>query len=509
MELSREILFLKKEDTNQPPSSNKDEGSTEHIFVDFNAWEFSATDELWAGLIRNIYSKVEQRMEWQRTKSPSWDGKRHWRVKRAMCALKSSYGGLSGLRLHLGVCIICAMVAFWLFQYIMNSLFMKTEQLSFILTLFGVLSAPAVSLYSLVTDINSSRGQVIFDEAKSIRDTIGFMSKVRSELSELFDFINTDFREQTAIQLRLVLFIDDLDRCLGGGNVKMLEAIQLLINVPGAPVIVFLSIDSRVVIASLEQYLNKSMDINDAMITGWEYLEKFVQLPFFLPQVSEHRVDRFIRATVRQSDMDSESVRQLIVQFQKCCEKNEKKMPQGPRLGFAVWCKFQRQGRLTQSSGEFLYLPFSVLDGKLKELSSESVSTLLKGVALLVECPMHPDLEDHDLEGWDTLRHQLFKIFRNAEVVYGRKVADEPSSSSPAEEMSVVSPRRNPANNNYLTPSVHTSPVRYADNEGKVFEAEQIFSIEYFKDFLENDEEGNSIRINLMKFSLLSFHTFY
>eukprot|EP01037_Dinobryon_pediforme_P045639 gene45639-58293_t len=162
----------------------------------------------------------------------------------------------------------------------------------------------------------------------------------------------------------------------------MLEAIQLLINVPGAPVIVFLSIDSRVVIASLEQYLNKSMDINDAMITGWEYLEKFVQLPFFLPQ----------------SDMDSESVRQLIVQFQKCCEKNEKKMPQGPRLGFAVWCKFQRQGRLTQSSGEFLYLPFSVLDGKLKELSSESVSTILKGVALLVECPMHPDLEDHDLE---------------------------------------------------------------------------------------------------------------
>ena len=34
---------------------------------------------------------------------------------------------------------------------------------------------------------------------------------------------------------------------------KVLEAIQLILSVPGAPVIAFLAIDSRIVVASIEQ----------------------------------------------------------------------------------------------------------------------------------------------------------------------------------------------------------------------------------------------------------------
>jgi len=36
--------------------------TTEYIFVDFNAWEYCESDELWTGLIHNLYEKVELRM---------------------------------------------------------------------------------------------------------------------------------------------------------------------------------------------------------------------------------------------------------------------------------------------------------------------------------------------------------------------------------------------------------------------------------------------------------------
>ena len=98
----------------------------------------------------------------------------------------------------------------------------------------------------------SFTGEAIFEEAKSIGDELGFMAKVKNELDKLFTFIEK-FNEETESNLVVVAFVDDLDRCLEGRNVKVLEAIQLMLSVPGAPVIAFLAIDSRIVVSSIEE----------------------------------------------------------------------------------------------------------------------------------------------------------------------------------------------------------------------------------------------------------------
>ena len=59
---------------------------------------------------------------------------------------------------------------------------------------------------------------------------------------------------------------------------------QLILSVPGAPIISFLAIDSRVVVASIEDTFGKV--IQDAYISGWEYLDKIVQIPFNLPRMT-------------------------------------------------------------------------------------------------------------------------------------------------------------------------------------------------------------------------------
>ena len=64
-----------------------------------------------------------------------------------------------------------------------------------------------------------TRGAALFDEAISIKERLGFMSKVKAELHELFEFLR-EFEEDTGTKLIIVAFVDDLDRCLGGRNVR-------------------------------------------------------------------------------------------------------------------------------------------------------------------------------------------------------------------------------------------------------------------------------------------------
>jgi hypothetical protein len=65
----------------------------EYVFVDFNAWEFAGSDELWTGLIRNMYDKVEKRLAKKRRSEEANDAewKVRWRVKKAIKLLKNKY----------------------------------------------------------------------------------------------------------------------------------------------------------------------------------------------------------------------------------------------------------------------------------------------------------------------------------------------------------------------------------------------------------------------------------
>lgn len=117
--------------------------------------------------------------------------------------------------------------------------------------------------------------------------------------------------------MKIVLFIDDLDRCLEGRNVRVLEAVQLLLKTDGAPVLVVLAVDTRVVAASIEATFNKSLNIHDAEVSGQEYLDKIIQLPFCIPEVSPDRIKAYIHNCTRRPVKYIDVVRQLtdLIEF--------------------------------------------------------------------------------------------------------------------------------------------------------------------------------------------------
>ena len=107
-----------------------------------------------------------------------------------------------------------------------------------------------------------SMGDVLFQEAKKtsahadLAESLGFMGKVKTEVEYLYDLLRTEqYHDKTLAcrrPLRLCVMIDDLDRCPKEAIVKVLESVILLMV--NAPITCWLGIDSRVVVASIEDH---------------------------------------------------------------------------------------------------------------------------------------------------------------------------------------------------------------------------------------------------------------
>ena len=85
---------------------------------------------------------------------------------------------------------------------------------------------------------------------------------------------------------------------------------------PGAPVVAFLMIDSRVIVASIEQSFGDVL--RASQISGWEYLDKIVQVPFSLPDPPPYKVQRLVVATLYGARLDA---RNVATRLGSLCEK--------------------------------------------------------------------------------------------------------------------------------------------------------------------------------------------
>jgi formylglycine-generating enzyme required for sulfatase activity/energy-coupling factor transporter ATP-binding protein EcfA2 len=88
----------------------------------------------------------------------------------------------------------------------------------------------------------------------------------------------------------MVLCVDDLDRCLPDRALEVLETIKLFLDVPGC--VFLLAVDHR----RIESVIQERFAGEDEAI-GENYLEKLVQLPFYMPPIDEDLVGRFLDET--------------------------------------------------------------------------------------------------------------------------------------------------------------------------------------------------------------------
>ncbi|MGU3370890.1 KAP family P-loop NTPase fold protein [Bacillus mycoides] len=90
---------------------------------------------------------------------------------------------------------------------------------------------------------------------------------------------------------KIVVFIDDLDRLDREEIITVFKLIRLVCDFPN--VVYVLALDEEIVSLALGQVYWKQATEEQAMLKGREYLEKFIQIPIYLPKVDEVKFKQF------------------------------------------------------------------------------------------------------------------------------------------------------------------------------------------------------------------------
>jgi hypothetical protein len=136
-------------------------------------------------------------------------------------------------------------------------------------------------------------------------EQLGLISLIRQDLESLSDLLapsheadDADPRRRSDID-RIVLYIDDLDRCPPERVVEVLQAVHLLLAFPLFVVVV--GVDSRWLLTSLQRHYRHLLEAGEepGRLQEWEatpsdYLEKIFQLPLALSPMTDAGYRRLV-----------------------------------------------------------------------------------------------------------------------------------------------------------------------------------------------------------------------
>ena len=126
------------------------------------------------------------------------------------------------------------------------------------------------------------------------------------EYSSIYYEITKELQEAVDEKVfRIVVFVDDLDRCLPDKAVELLEAIKLFLDIEGYLFVI--GVDREVVKKGIS-YRYRHFEFKDeekkenVIISPEDYLDKMIQLPLELPVIERERKESFIKSLMGKSD---------------------------------------------------------------------------------------------------------------------------------------------------------------------------------------------------------------
>jgi hypothetical protein len=171
--------------------------------------------------------------------------------------------------------------------------------------------------------------EVSFDANKSITkaeqfDDVSEKARVpRSFYHASFRALTDAFREfqQQDQNQRIVVFIDDLDRCLPEGALQVLESMKLFFDLEGFVFVV--GLDKDVVAAAVDARFRKDFPSETGAAAnggtapskrGADYIKKIFQLPFTLAPVAITQLDEFLESFVGDAHLPPTQAQEIRVQ---------------------------------------------------------------------------------------------------------------------------------------------------------------------------------------------------
>lgn len=143
--------------------------------------------------------------------------------------------------------------------------------------------------------------------ANDYKAGLGLLAALRKDCEKLSELLAKQSIDQTESDApkaeleRIVLFIDDLDRCPPDRVVEVLQAVHLLLAFPLFVVVV--GVDARWVSGCLQRRFTDTIgpDPKQHITRPGDYLEKIFQIPYWLAPFSREPADTYFRTLVRAS----------------------------------------------------------------------------------------------------------------------------------------------------------------------------------------------------------------
>ncbi|HET7234254.1 MAG TPA: P-loop NTPase fold protein [Longimicrobium sp.] len=298
-------------------------GPVIHV-VRFNAWEYNATERIWPGLVRKVMDEVDGRLTW-------WNFPSLWvqRIDRRYWQnfIRTSRANWGHLLVLAGVVAVVVYLLDPNWKQIPLLKHLQGES-DFKLAAAAV-GALAALLKLLVDTFLSPLGNWVA-AMSAPRDRYGapidYMREIREDLrlldvrlrngAPLDDSDDDNFKNDTQRKAaarraearktrlgRVLIVIDDLDRCEPDKAVEVLQAINLLLNFDSF--IVCMGIDARVITGAVEKHYKDLL--GPAGISGYEYLDKIIQIPFRIPEPNKKDLEGFVEKQLGRAGTSSPS----------------------------------------------------------------------------------------------------------------------------------------------------------------------------------------------------------
>lgn len=164
----------------------------------------------------------------------------------------------------------------------------------------GIYTLTDVTISNIISSVKSKLGEA---QAKDIEEILCKLKKDDNTRTEIKNFRNEfkNLLDKSKVE-SVIVFIDELDRCLPDTVLEVFEAMRLFLFVEGMSFVI--GADERLIQYSIKSKY-KEVPGNNLDI-GKEYLEKVIQYPLYIPQLTQAEVNQYLACLLLRQTLTAE-----------------------------------------------------------------------------------------------------------------------------------------------------------------------------------------------------------
>ena len=170
----------------------------------------------------------------------------------------------------------------------------------------GIGALTDLTLSSVLSTIKTNVSEV---QAKDLEEILNKFKKDDKTRTEIKNF-REEFEQllQKSNVENIVVFIDELDRCLPDTVLEVFEAMRLFLFVEGMSFVI--GADERLIQYSIKSKY-KEVPGNNLDI-GKEYLEKVIQYPLYIPQLTRAEVNQYLACLLLRETLTENQFKEIL-----------------------------------------------------------------------------------------------------------------------------------------------------------------------------------------------------